>query len=229
MGNGSGPGDDRMSAAPTKGEAGAAATDVAAYAAAVATGAPTPGGGSVVAVVAALGAALGEMVCRLTADPVDDGATGRELPDALAQMTELRPRLLALAAADEAAYRGYIAAAALPKATDAERTRRRDALQTALVGAADVPLAVADGCAALATLLEPIARLGNRHAVSDVAVGAWLAEAALRGALLNVRVNARLMRDETRRGAYEARADAVEADGLAAVARALAAATARGA
>jgi len=37
------------------------------------------------------------------------------------------------------------------------------------------------------------------------------------------------MRDETRRGDYEARADAVEADGLAAVARALAAATARGA
>ena len=198
------------------------------YLAAVASGEPTPGGGSVVAVVGALAAALGEMVCNLSRGRSADAVAEPEVRDAAEQLSGLRERLTGAAAADEAAYRRYRAAASLPKGTETERAERLAALQLALVDAADVPLAVATACAAVAAALEPVARLGNRHALSDAVTGALLAEAALRGALLNVRGNAALLRDAAVAEAYRCRAEATEAAGRAAAARVLAAAAARG-
>lgn len=203
------------------------APGLAEYAAAVASGEPTPGGGSVVAVVAALGAALGEMVGNLTFGRPADAAVEAELWGAVERLRTLRDGLLAAAPADEAAFRGYVAAAALPNGTEPERATRRDALQAALLGAADVPLAVARNAVEVATLLEPVARLGNRHALADAVVGVLLTEAARRGALLNVRGNARRLRDADAADRYRRRAEEVETAGQAAVARVLAAADAR--
>ena len=200
---------------------------VAEYLAAVASGEPTPGGGSVVAVVAALGAALAEMVCSLTIGRAAYAASERELREARQRAMELRGRLLDLAGADEAAYGQYRHASGLPRGTDEERTERDAAIQESLIAAAEVPLDVAASCLALAELLEPVARSGNRHAVSDAVVGAHLADAASRGALLNVRTNARLMRDRRRAAGYLRRADELERRMPAAVARVLAAAQAR--
>lgn len=203
------------------------AATLPAYAAAVASGEPTPGGGSVVAVVAALGAALGEMVCSLSVGRPAYAEFEVELRRAAVRLAGLRERLLAAAAEDEAAYRAYRDASTRPKGTDAERAARRDALQAALLVAADVPLAVAAACAELAEILEPIARLGNRHAVSDAATGALLAEAALRGALLNVRGNARLLREPAAADRYRAQAERLEARGRDAAGRVLHAAAGR--
>jgi formiminotetrahydrofolate cyclodeaminase len=193
---------------------GAGARTVAGYAAAVASAEPVPGGGSVVAVVAALGAALGEMVCRLTLEKGAEPAVEAELGRALAAAGELRGRLLELSGRDEAAYGAYAAAAALPNRTEAEKRARREAREAALVGAAEVPLTVAEACVALAATLEPIARSGGRFLLSDVVVAAHLAEAALHGALANVRANTRLMRDEERRARFDGRAAELEASGL---------------
>ena len=197
---------------------------LAGYVAAVASGEPTPGGGSVVAVIAALGAALGEMVCNLTIGRPAYAAAEAELRPAVGRLSFIRDRLLAVARVDETAYRRYLDATALPKATEAERTARLVAVQEALTNAADVPLGVAESCLELASALEPVARLGNRHAVSDAVVAALLAEAVLRGALLNVRGNAGLLRDTLLAERYRSRADDLEAGGRAAVARVLAAA-----
>jgi glutamate formiminotransferase/formiminotetrahydrofolate cyclodeaminase len=190
---------------------------VAGYAAAVASAEPAPGGGSVVAVVAALGAALGEMVCRLTLEKVVEPGVEAELGRALAAAGDLRGRLLELSGRDEAAYGAYAAAVALPNRTEAEKRARREAREAALVGAAEVPLAVAEACLALAATLGPVARSGGRFLVSDVVVAARLAEAALHGALANVRANTRLMRDEERRARFDGRAAELEASGLGAV------------
>ena len=207
--------------------ASAIARDLTDYVAAVAAGAPTPGGGSVVAVVAALGAALAEMVANLTSAHPGEDRRESEFRRALASATDLRTRLLRLAAADEAAYGRYATAAARPRATDAEKATRRAAMQAALVSAADVPLAVADACVALAEALEPIARLGNKHVLADAAIGAHLARAALHGSLFNVRGNARLMTDQAQSASYLRRAAEAEEQGETALGRVAAALSAR--
>jgi formiminotetrahydrofolate cyclodeaminase len=165
------------------------------YLEAVASADPTPGGGSVVAIVAALGAALGAMVCNLTIGRPASSPAESDLRATLDRLTLLRHELRRAAADDESAYRRYRTASALPKGTTAERDTRMAAVQAALIDAADVPLTVATACLALLEALEPVARLGNLHALSDAETGALLADVALRGALLNVRGNARLLRD----------------------------------
>ena len=172
------------------------AAGIAAYAAAVASRAPAPGGGSVAGVAAALAAALGAMVCRFTlpGHPRPDD-TPSELDPILAELDRARHQMLELAEADAAAYASYRAAAALPKATDPDREQRRRAMHTALIESTEVPLAVARGSARLHALLTTVARLGNAHLRSDAQIGALLAEAAVHGALLNVRGNAALLKD----------------------------------
>jgi glutamate formiminotransferase/formiminotetrahydrofolate cyclodeaminase len=175
---------------------------IADYAAAVASGSPTPGGGSVAATVAGLAAALGEMVCNVTLT----GKSRPERPEVLEEASmrgqQLRQRLLGLAIDDESAYAGYQAALAMPRATDHEKQERRMALDAALVGAAEIPLATASSCVDILRLLLVVAHDGTKHALSDVSTAALLAEATARSALLTVRVNAKLMRDEADRSRY---------------------------
>lgn len=192
-------------------EAGIGSAPLAGYLAELASGNPMPGGGSAVGVAGAMGAALAEMVCNLTVGRRAYADAEDALRQARGRAGELRTRFLALAADDAVAYGQYIAATKLPKGNDAARAVRQAALQDALVVAADVPLAVAEACLDLLDVLAPIAAQGNRHAVSDATVGALLAEAALRGALLNVRTNAQMMTDPTRAGGYLARSDEAEA------------------
>ena len=200
---------------------------LAAYAAAVASGDPTPGGGSVVAVTGALAAALAAMICNhSTGRPAYAGAEDT-LTHARSRADALRSHLLDLAAADEAAYGAYVAATSLPRNSGAEKANRRAAMQDALVAAADVPLAVAAACADLLAHLEPIAALGNEHLVSDATVAALLAEAALRGAVTNVRVNADQMRDPDRAARYHSRIADLEATAAASTANVHNAITAR--
>lgn len=189
---------------------------VTAYTSAVASGSPTPGGGSVVAVTGALAAALAAMVCNHTIGRPAYADAEDALIQARSQAEAIRAQLLDLAAADEAAYGGYVAATALSRTTEAEKASRRAAMQEALVAAADVPLAVAVACADILPLLETVATLGNKHLLSDATVAALLAEAALRGALTNVRVNADQMRDPDRAAHYRGRITDLEATASAA-------------
>lgn len=201
---------------PDEAAAGSPARAIADYAAAVASRAPAPGGGSVVGVTAALAAALGAMVCRFTlpetpdlTEPNDVGDPS-ELISVLAELDRLRLTMLDLAEADAAAYASYRTAAALPKATEADRDHRRRAMHTALVASTDVPLAVARGSARLHTLLTTVARLGNPHLRSDAHIATLLAAAALHGALLNVRGNAALLKDAQAAARYVAEAAVLE-------------------
>jgi formiminotetrahydrofolate cyclodeaminase len=160
----------------------------------VASGSPTPGGGSVAAVVGALAAALGEMVANLT--------SGEELAPARDQLTHLRTQLLRASASDEAAYATYRSAASLPHDTNDAKAVRAEAMQDALIVATDVPLQVARAATSVAQMLGSVASSGNPHLRSDAALAALLSEVALRGALLNVRGNAALLRDKTRAETY---------------------------
>jgi len=87
---------------------------------------------------------------------------------------------------DAAAFNAVSAAYALPKEPEAPR---KDAIQAALVGAAQVPLETLRAARQVAGLAARAAEAGNRNAVSDAGVGAMLAGAAARGAAYNVRIN----------------------------------------
>ena len=165
------------------------------YALAVSTANPTPGGGSVAGVTGSLAAGLLGMVCAVTLRGKTTDEQRAKLEPAELSAGELRGDLLKLAARDETAYSAYRSAAAMSKTTEEERAARFAALQVALAEAAEAPLAIARNCFALLAMLPTVAAHGSKHVLSDASAGAILADAALRAALLNVRVNAASMRD----------------------------------
>lgn len=157
---------------------------------------PVPGGGSAAALSGAMGAALVAMVAELTIgrpDYTEHEAVIRHLRfDAL----DRRAQLLDLAEQDAAAYEAVVRARRMPKGSDPEREARTAALRQAMVAAADVPLRAAVVAAEVLDLAQRIAPIGNRNAVSDAGVAALLAAAAIRGALLNVRINLPYLADD---------------------------------
>jgi formiminotetrahydrofolate cyclodeaminase len=166
------------------------------YAARLASGAPTPGGGSAAALVGALAAALGEMVGNFTVGKPKYAAVEADVQRILAALEAQRTRLLDLTDADADAYSQVGAAFGLPRATDEEKAARAAAIEEALKSAAQVPLAVMEACAAVCDQLEELRQKGNPNLLSDVGVAAELTRAALRCAWLNVEVNLALVKDE---------------------------------
>ncbi len=156
---------------------------------------PVPGGGSVAALAAALGAALTSMVCNFTAGNPKYAAVEPEIQRILAGAEALREKLLRLVDEDTQVYAKVTAAYKLPRGTDDEKSARRAAIQDALVAAAEVPMSIARAARDVALLCRDLVGIGNPNLVSDVGVGVLLAEAALRGAALNVEINAASIKD----------------------------------
>ena len=187
------------------------------YLAAVASNEPVPGGGSVAATVGALAAALAEMVCRFSVGRHDDPETNATIDAILARMITKRLRLENLALEDENAYATYRSASELSRSTPEDKDVRRQALQDALVGAAAVPLATAEACAALLPDIGYITTHGNPHVRSDAVIAAILADAAVRASAANVRVNTAMLKNRERAAALEARMLEIEAESTTAV------------
>jgi len=165
------------------------------FVASVASSAPVPGGGSVVAHVGALGAALAEMVAGLTIGRKKYVAVDAEMKELAATAVTLGARLNALVKEDSDSYALVSAAHKLPKETAQQVAARDAAIQSALMKAAAVPLETARACVAVAKLAATCAQKGNTNAVSDSGVAALLAEAACKGAAYNVRINVASMSD----------------------------------
>ena len=160
---------------------------------------PTPGGGAAAALAGAMGAALVEMTANLTIGRPKFAAVDAEARAIGAAAAVLRRQLAEHVDGDARAYDGVMAAYRLPRATDEEKAARVAAIQAALVGAAEEPLAAARACAAVLPLAERAAPILNPQVVSDVRVGAVLAHAGLEGAAENVDVNLAMMTDDATR------------------------------
>jgi glutamate formiminotransferase/formiminotetrahydrofolate cyclodeaminase len=153
--------------------------------------AAVPGGGSAAAYAGAMGAALAAMVGRIAERK---GAT--EATTALiAEADNLRADFIRLVDDDSAVYARVAEAMKLPKASDDEKRARTERLQAALLAASRVPLEVAKTSRRLLDLCERTAQSAASATVSDVGVGALLAETALRGAALNVMINLASVKD----------------------------------
>ena len=150
---------------------------------------PVPGGGSAAALAGAMGASLVSMVAALTvgrAEYAEVDAIVREIGEAA---SSLRDELIQLAERDSDAYQAVVTARRLPRESDEQRSARARAMSSAVVQAAEVPLRTARVARQALELAGRIAPIGNRNAVSDAGVAALLAAAAIRGAILNVRIN----------------------------------------
>ena len=150
---------------------------------------PVPGGGSAAALAGAMAAALVAMVAELTSGRSEYAAHEAAINELRVSALARRALLLELAEEDAVAYDAVVRARRLPKDSESEREVRADALRSAMLDAARVPLRTAVVAAEVLELAERIAPIGNRNAVSDAGVAAQLSAAALRGALLNVRIN----------------------------------------
>lgn len=155
----------------------------------LASGTPTPGGGSASAYAGASGAALVAMVARLTVGKKKYASVETEMWTVVEQAEALRSALTSAVEDDAAAFDQILAAMRLPKMTDEEQTIRNAAIQNATINAARVPLSVCQKAVEVMHLALQVAKLGNINAISDAASGFAMAQAALTGAGLNVRVN----------------------------------------
>jgi glutamate formiminotransferase/formiminotetrahydrofolate cyclodeaminase len=165
------------------------------------------GGGAAAARAAALAAALGEMVARLVERKAGQEDVSREAREALQELGELRAQLVDAADEDEAAFAEVLAARRMPRANDEEKREREVAVESALKGAANVPLEVARHGVRVAEILETLAELGDPAWLSDAGVGAQLALASVVGARYNVLVNLAEVGDEEFAAEHRARAD----------------------
>jgi formiminotetrahydrofolate cyclodeaminase len=129
------------------------------------------------------------MVCNLTIGKPRYVAHQETMTAVLARATELRAQALWLAEEDARAFAAVAAAYRLPKETDDDRRARTGAIQAALVEAAGVPLRTAEVSAEIIALARRILDGANVNVISDVAVAASLARAALEAAVVNVEVN----------------------------------------
>jgi len=143
----------------------------------------------VAAICGALSAALSRMVGNLAVGKQGYEAAQSELAGIESRGRALQKRFLALAADDAKAYDGVVAAMRLPRGNDAERATRKDAMQAAYVHATEVPLETIRACLDALELARLAAEKGNRSAITDAGVAAILAQAGMRGAALNARVN----------------------------------------
>jgi len=154
---------------------------------------PAPGGGSASAAAGALSASLLLMVCKISRKAKSREAAWGELDELAVMLGEAREELVALTGHDAAAYE-RLAAALRERGTQVD-TANVDKLEGALRHAAEVPARTATVCATLLEHSVRVAEIGVRSARSDVGVAIVLADAGLRGAVMNVQVNLSDMKD----------------------------------
>ena len=166
------------------------------YRDALASDAPTPGGGTAAAVALSQGAALAIMVCNLTIGK-ERWENGWEAAETCKRIAEpLLDRGYELAGEDAEAFDRVMAAFKMPKDTDELVLERKNTIRTETLNAAVVPMQTARLAYELLATLPALASTGNANAVTDVGVAGLLASAACKGALFNVEINLNSLPDE---------------------------------
>jgi glutamate formiminotransferase/formiminotetrahydrofolate cyclodeaminase len=167
-----------------------AGMSLTAFAHETASESPAPGGGSVAAYVGALGAALSTMVANLSAHKRGWDERWEEFSRWAVRGEELKKGLLQAVDEDTRAFNAILEAYRLGEGSEEEKEKKARALEEANRRAIDTPFQVMKLALDSMDVAEAMARLGNPASVSDAGVGALCARAAVRGAYLNVKINA---------------------------------------
>jgi len=170
---------------------------------------PAPGGGSISACMGAFAAALATMVANLSAHKRGWDARWKEFSDVSEEGQLLLNELLLLIDEDTNAFNRIMDCFSMPKGTDAEKAARAQALEQATLYAAQVPLRTMEATLKALPLALQMAEKGNPASASDAGVAALAAVAAIKGARLNVRINAAGLQDKTAATPLLDRADTI--------------------
>lgn len=155
---------------------------------------PTPGGGSVAALIAALGASMTSMVGNLSQGewfaPIQP-----QIAEVIGKMNGLTEECEKLLHADIISFDKYMDALKLPRGTDEEKLGRTKAIQEAAIRAIEVPLRLIEVCRDGMGCTHSIAESANKNVISDLGIGAILFEAAAQSALLTIEINLASLKD----------------------------------
>ena len=157
---------------------------------------PAPGGGSVAALMGALGVSLGGMVANLSAGKRGWDDKIQYFSEWAVTAQQLKDKLLFLVDEDTAAFNKVMAAFGLPKDSAEEKAARSAAIQSANKYATEIPLRVMETAFKVYALLGEMAENGNPASISDVGVGGLAVRACIEGAAMNVRINLAGLKDE---------------------------------
>ena len=161
-----------------------------------ASNSPAPGGGSVSAFAAALGAALTSMVCRLTIEKKKYADVQKEMEEIIKKSEALRAQFTSVIDEDTLAFNNVMQAFGMPKETDEQKSKRNATIQDATKSATLVPLRLMELCEQAVALTKTVAEKGSQNSISDTGVAALLLQAAAKGAHLNVRINLGSIEDQ---------------------------------
>lgn len=162
----------------------------------LASDAAAPGGGSAAAMAGTMGACLVSMVANLTVGREKFREHEEQVIGILEKTEKLRANLLTAADEDTRAFNKVMEAMKMPKETNEEREKRKQALQEAFKGAAVQPMRIAEMCLQVLELAWELHDKGNPNALSDIGVGALMANAGLEGAIMNVEINLPYIKDK---------------------------------
>jgi glutamate formiminotransferase/formiminotetrahydrofolate cyclodeaminase len=163
---------------------------------------PAPGGGSVAALIGALGVSLGGMVANLSAGKRGWDDKLHYFSGWAVKAQQLKDELLVLVDEDTAAFNKVMDAFALPKDSAEEKAARSAAIQAANKYAAEVPLRVMETAFKSYEILTEMAKKGNPASISDVGVGLLAVRACVDGAAMNVRINLAGLKDDKLKSAF---------------------------
>ncbi len=170
---------------------------------------PAPGGGSIAAYLGALGASLATMVANLSSHKRGWDARWHEFSRWAEEGQDLKNQLLYLVDEDTAAFNKIMDAFKLPKATTEEKAARKNAIQAATKYAIEMPFKTMELSMKSFQLIRAMTETGNPNSVTDAGVGALCARAAVYGAYMNVKINAKDLEDKIFVNDILAKADAI--------------------
>lgn len=175
----------------------------------LASKAPVPGGGGASALAGALGAALGQMVANLTVGKKRYADVEDEMQQSLFALNILQMEMLALADRDAQVFAPLAAAYGMPSETEEQKKEKEQVMEERLLDASLVPLQIMEKASAVLDILELLEKKGSRMAVSDVGVAVQFARTALTGAVMNVYINTKSMKNRDEAEKLNERAEAL--------------------
>lgn len=176
---------------------------------------PTPGGGGASALAGALGAALGRMVANLTVGKKKYGDVEEEMKHLLSWMKDLQRDFVELADQDAQVFAPLARCYSLPASTEQEKAYKEEQMETCLENASYVPLKIMKKAVELLEMMGVLEKKGSRMAVSDVGVGVQCIRAAVLGAVMNVYINTKSMKNREKAEELNARAERLVLEGTA--------------
>lgn len=175
--------------------------------------APIPGGGGASAIAGAIGNGLGQMVGNLTIGKKKYAQVEEEILLLLNKMEVLQKEFVSLANQDAEVFAPLAAAYGLPTKTEEEKAYKAKVMEENLLAASQVPIQIMEKSIEMLSAFAILAEKGSRMAVSDVGVGVQLIRSALLGAVMNVYINTKSMKNREKAQELNQYADELVASG----------------